>query len=784
MGTPTLEATEAPFRVAEGRIDALKRVALAGPDTPIGFRCWAHCQAAIDHAGEPLVIRRAHALALTLKTFPAIVGPLDVVAGTHLFGEKAGRDSGFDFVEFAPHYYDPPGDALRAGLEHTELTPEQRATVLSCVGRHHELLLGTATAPSPPEEVRAATEAHVLFGGGYCVNHSVRDYGLVVCRGFRALAEEIDTALAACRIEDPDDIQKLVFYRGASAVAHAAEGLGRRYAEVARAEAATCADPARRAELERMAEACERVPAEPARTLFEAVQAIWLAHAITCCEDHINANSIGRLDQILQPYYEADVTAGRMDREGAIQLIELLWLKLYRDYDVQQVVLSGQRPDGTDATNDMTYICLEATRRLGLVRCLSVRLHKGSPRKLLEEATDLLSQGGGIPFFFNDDVIVPALCDKGIPLEDARDYAVIGCVEITIPGRTNPHAVSHNTNLAKCLELALHDGFDPATGRQVGPHTGLLESFGSMREVFEAYKRQVEHFTRIGAFLSNAGEQQQESTFPLPYESILTADCIARGRDITAGGARYNYHSCSAIGIPNVADSLAALDRLVFGTRTIGAEELRRALLADFEGYEPLRQMLLHSAPKYGNDREEVDALAAEVSAHFCETLAGHRARFNGRFHAHLFSFLWHVDPFGRSTGALPDGRKAGQPLAYSLSPTQGRDEQGVTAVLNSLAAIPHDMAAASSSAIIELAPSFFAGEGRNRFVDLLQSAIARGIGQMQFNVVTAERLKLAQEDPENYGNIVVRVSGFSQRFASIGRELQDHIIARVKHEH
>jgi len=783
MAVDVLEATGAPYRVAEGRIDALKRIALGGPDTPIGFRCWAHCQAGLAFAGEPLLIRRAHALALTLETFPVLIGDLDVLAGTHMFGERAGVDSWFDFVEFAPHYFNPPGDALRAGLEHTDLSPERKETILSCIGRQHELLLGPRAVPTAPEEVRAATKAQVLFGGGYCVNHSVRDYGLAARKGFRALAEEADAELAACRIEDPEDIQRIVFYRGASAVAHAAAGLGRRYAKAARAEAASCTDPGRRTELEQMADACDRVPAEPARTLFEAVQAVWFAHAITCCEDHINANSIGRLDQILQPYYEADVAAGRIDREGAIELIELLWLKLYRDYDVQQVVLSGQRPDGSDATNDMTYICLEATRRLGIVRCLSVRLHKHSPRRLVEEATDLLSQGGGIPFFFNDDAIIPALCDKGIPIEDARDYAVIGCVEITIPGKANPHAVSHNTNLAKCFELAIHDGVDPASGEQVGPRTGDLESFGSMREVFEAYKRQVEHFTRVGAFLSNAGEQEQEHTFPLPYESLLTADCIARGKDITAGGALYYYHSCAAIGIPNVADSLAALDRLVFRSSSVSARELRRALAADFEGYEPMRQMLLHSAPKYGNDQEEVDALAAEVSEHFCATLASHRARFGGGFHAHLFSFLWHVDPFGRATGALPDGRKAGQPLAYSLSPTQGRDEQGVTAVLNSLAAIPHHMAAASSSAIIELAPSFFTGEGRSRFVDLLQSAIARGIGQLQFNVVTAERLKLAQEDPENYGNIVVRVSGFSQRFASISRELQDHIIARVKHE-
>jgi len=763
------------------RLERLRERALAGPDTPVGWRCLAYCRAALEHAGDPIILRRAAGLAGTILNFPPSVVDDELIVGSHMFGERPGVDGSLEFPEFASYLFEPPGDRLRELLSGTDLGEAQRQTVLELIGRP-SLFTGEPWSPGQPDEVRLALEATVFMGGGWCTNHSVRDYAKVLRVGFEGIVAEIDARRSALACDDPDRLEELTFLRSASTVAHAAAGIGRRHAVGARALARRCNDADRRAELRAIAKACDRVPARPARTLREAVQALWFAHTITCCEDHINANSIGRIDQILEPYYQADLAAGRITREAALDLITYLWLKLYRDYDVQQAVLGGLRPDGGDATNEVTYLCLEATQRLGLVRCLSVRLHRRAPRELVERATDLLSDGGGIPFFFNDEAIIPALTDKGIPLEEARDYAVIGCVEITIPGRANPHAVSHNMNLAKCLELALHNGWDPRTGAQVGPETGLLAEFPSAGAVFEAYARQVEHFARCGVFVSNAGQLQQQHSAPLPYLSILTEDCIARGRDVTSGGARYNYHSCSAIGIPNVADSLAAMETVVFSDRKLTLEALRQLLLVNFDGAEAERKLLLR-APKYGNDVEEVDRWAGAVAEHYCRTMSAHRTHYGGSFHAHLFSFVWHVDPFGRTTGALPDGRRAGDPLAYSLSPTQGRDEKGVTALMRSLARIPHHLAAGSSSAIIELSPRFFEGDGKRKFVSLLEGAVDLGIGQMQFNVVTAERLVQAQEDPERYGNVVVRVSGFSQRFASIGKDLQDHIIARTKHE-
>ena len=627
-----------------------------------------------------------------------------------------------------------------------------------------------------------ATHGHIFFGWGYSLNHSVRDFARVIDEGFEGIKAEIEAELAGLDWKRPEDIRRRLFLESALKIADAACQMGRRYADHARTLADQADCPDRRAELLRIAEVCDRVPAKPARNLHEALQALWFAHTITFWEDGLNANSIGRIDQMLWPCYERDVRGNGLTRAQAVELLHCFHLKLYQTYDVQQGMVGGQKPDGTDATNDLSYLVLEAIRSLGLIRCQSVRVCSTTPPELLRLACDLVAEGGGIPFFFNDEQIIAALVDKGIPIEEARDYAAIGCVEITIPGRSFPHAVSHMMNVAKCLELALHDGFDTHTDRQVGPHTGDAAAFTSFEQLWDAYTAQLEWWCERAAYWSNCGETAQEDLDPLPYRSILTRDCVARGLDIAWGGARYNYHSTCAIGIPNVADSLAAVRRLVFGEQALTMAELLDALRSNFEGREDLRQMLLHRAPKYGNDEPYVDAIAADVARHYCETMHELRTIRGGRFHAHLFSFVWHVHPCGAGTGALPDGRRAGEPLAYSLSPMQGRDFQGLSAVLNSLARIPHHLAAASSSAIIEVDPKLLEGEGRERFADAVRTALDNGVGQLQFNVVSAETLEDARAHPELHQNLAVRVSGYSYRFCLLDPAMQDHIIQRTKH--
>ena len=624
----------------------------------------------------------------------------------------------------------------------------------------------------------------VFIGAGWVENHSIRDYEKLIRVGFNALRGEIETEISQAATDSPDHADKHSFWLAALAICDAGVLLGERCAHRAADLAGQADSPADRQRLERMVETCKRVPADGARTLAEAVQSLWLLHILTCGEDGINANSLGRLDQILYPYYAADLAAGRLDRTGALALMEELACKLYLEYDVQHITLGGVDAEGNHAVNELSYLILEATRSVEFIRCISVRLSRTSPPEFVQRCCELMARGGGIPFVFNDDCFIPALTERGISLVDARNYAPIGCIELTVPGRANPHAASGWFNSLKCLELALFDGCDPRTGKQLGARTGTLEDCDSFEDVFDAYCRQVETFAQRMVNCCNRGELAQKAGGPLPCWSVMTDDCIKRGRDITDGGAVYNYHSVCFMGTANTADALMAIKALVFEQKRVSPADILAALRANFEGCEPLRQMILNEAPKYGNDIPEVDALARRVADQFISLMDTKRCPHDGRYFVHLFSFMMNV-PFGRDVGATPDGRRHNDPLAYSLSPHQGRDVEGVTAVLNSLARLPHNRAAGATAAIIDINPDLLSGpEGVDRLTQLTQTAVAMGIGQLQWNVTTVERLKKAQEDPENYGNIAVRVAGYSQMFKLVPEDLQDHIIARTKHEH
>ncbi len=624
----------------------------------------------------------------------------------------------------------------------------------------------------------------VFIGSGWIENHSIRDYAKVIRIGFNGIRQEIKKEFSKANTALPDFTQKKIFWEAALRICDSGVLLGTRYAgEATRLAGQTSLSTDEQVRLRHIAEVCTRVPAEGARTLAEATQSLWLLHILTCGEDSINANSLGRLDKILYPYYAADLEAGRLGRQDAVGLMEELACRLYLEYDVQAITLGGVDSDGKDAVNEMSYIILEATRNVGFVRDLSVRLHKHTPLGFSRLACELAARGGGIPFFFNDDCFIPALTERGISLGDARDYAPIGCIELTIPGKANPHAVSGWFNSLKCLELALFDGMDPRSGEQIGPHTGKFISFSSFEDLFTAYCQQVETFADRMVQRCNRGELAQKEAGPLPCLSVMTDDCIKLGRDITDGGAVYNYHSICFLGTANTADAMMALKKLVFEENRVQRAELLDILRDNFDGHETVRQMLLHKTPKYGNDNTEVDAIARRVTDHFITVMDRMESPFSGRYFVHLFSFLKNIS-FGKCVGATPDGRTAEEPLAYSLSAHQGRDVNGVTAMLNSLSRLPHHRAAGASAAIIDIDPVLVDGSGGvERLLQLTLAAAAMGVGQIQWNVTSVERLQKAQEDPERYGNVAVRVAGYSQMFKLIDKELQDHIIARTKHK-
>ncbi len=720
------------------------------------WRDYLYLEGWMRSAGACLPIRNAEALANVIEHMPAVAVGDEPLVGEH------GNDHAM--VNFRPSC----GPEVVARARAAGLPEDHVDRMEQWLDADPFRWMELAPVVSWPDPLRLLQERSVVQVWGTDLNHSIRDYAKVLRLGFSGIRAEADAALAEIRPDEPDAALRMANLTAFRRIADAACGLGKRW---------SAAQP--RASQE--ARACAHVPERPARTFREAVQSLWFAHMITVWEDGVNANGIGRIDQILWPYLERDLDAGRITMEEAADTLAALWLKLYQPYDVQQMMVGGQKADGSDAVNPLSCLVLDVTEAMGFVRCLSARLHNGSPREFVARCVDLVAKGGGIPFFFNDEALVPALSARGISLDDARGYAAIGCIEITIPGKANPHAVSNWINLPKVLEIALNGGRDPRDGVQIGPPTKPLTECATFDDVLASYTTQLEHCARWAAYGSNAAEIAHRSQFRLPYLSILTDDCIARGMDIIEGGARYNYHSSAAMGVPNAADSLVGLREAVYGNGQASPAEMTAALSRDFADAEALRRFLWDRVPKYGNDAVEPDRTAAELVRQYVAIMDRFRSPSGGRFFTHLFTFTLML-PMGRAVGATPDGRRSGEPLAYSVSPGQGRDKSGLTAVIRSLAALPHDQVAASSSAILEADPTLLEGSGREAFVDLLRTAVRLKVGQLQFNVVSADTLRAAQADPDRYANLCVRVSGFSQRFNLLDREMQDHIIARTKH--
>lgn len=733
------------------------------PDFPALGRDVALYRAARDAEASGTQLRARTLLELVRLAPLAIDGGWRLI-GDHLLYPRCELFWGVN----APQIPEPELAAGLARLE-PELTLDELRRQL------RELWSGgrSATAPGTiqPECKNGAavwgenTSERVFMPGGWVENHSVRDYAKLLRLGYGGLKHEIAAELERYPIQATAYVERENFLRAADAVCDAGILLGDRYADLADSDTA---------------ERLRRIVRTGATTFADALQLLWLGHIVSCAEDSINANSLGRLDQILYPYYRADVEAGRIGACEAKEWLVEFAIRLYLTYDVQAITLGGSDRDGNCAVNEVSWLFLDATEEFGEIRDLSVRLHPDTPEPFLKRCVELVLRGGGIPFFFNDACFIPALAARGIALEDARDYAPIGCIELTVPGRANPHAVSGWFSLLKVLELTLHNGRNPANGRQLGPATGELAQFADFEALLAAFHTQVEFFAANMIHCCRHNERLQRNAGPLPALSLLTDDCIRRGRDITDGGAVYNYHSICLMGVPDTADALTALKHCCFDRHDIAPEELLAALQNDFAGREPLRRKLL-ALPKYGNGDDEVDRLAARTAREFI-ALMDRWSEPDNRLFVHLFTFQQNI-PFGHAVGAMPDGRRAGEPLAYSLSAHQGRDLAGVTSFLHSLAKMPHREAAGASAAIIELHPSLFGeGDATELLTRLIRGAVALGVGQMQWNVVSVEELERARKEPERFGNLPVRVAGYSQMFKLVDPELQEHIIARYKH--
>lgn len=667
-------------------------------------------------------------------------------------------------------------------LSQGELTEEEIQEFIELLGRSDDPFKYPYNNVDPDIKLDESENGLIqeMASVGWCIthNHSIIGYEQVLKYGFRGLLEKV----RKIRDEKPElTREQRDLYDAMEMICEASCKIGRKYAELANELSMKC-DGSKKEELLEIKKICERVPEYPAETFHEALQSLWFAHIINTWEDGINANSLGRLDQILYPYYKKDIDSGILTKQKAFELICCLWLKLYRDYDVQQCVVGGCDKNGDCAVNDLSYMMLDATEALDFVRCISVRFSQNTPRAFMRRALEVVGRvQKGVPFFFNDDVMIKALELAGIEKEDARDYAAIGCVEICIPGKTNPHAVTTRCNLLKAIEYALNNGKSMMTPDLTpGIETGTIDTFETFDMLKQAVYKQIIKIVDVACKVTNATIPAAAINYPLPYKSILTEGCMESGLDFNAGGPKYNYYQINLVGIPNLADSLIAIKKLVYDEKRYTLDELVYQLKNDYPD-EAVRLDFINKAPKYGNDFPEVDELASEIMEFTCNYVKTIPSAIGEGFHAQPFTFVWMVD-HGQTTAATPDGRRKGEILAYSMSPMQGRDFNGFTALLNSLSSLPTELAPGTTSAIVEVDPYLFTDRNLDHFVDILMATGKRGLSNIQFNVIDRDTLIDAQKNPDKYKNLAVRVSGFSQKFCLLDEKIQNHIINRTKH--
>jgi formate C-acetyltransferase len=625
--------------------------------------------------------------------------------------------------------------------------------------------------------------------------HLVLGHKRVINMGLRGIKEE-----ALKKLEEMEDREKRKFLEGVVICCDAAKAFAERFAELAE-KIAPEKDEKRREELRKMAENCRRVPYNPPRSFYEAIQALWFNQVISYISYGGSGNifAMGRVDQLLYPFYERDIREGRITKEEAQALIDELVVKSSYNLiplfflgqetasefgaDEELITIGGITRDGKDATNDLSYMILDSVSKLrGLCSNVVVRVHDNSPQDLLMKAAEVCAVTNDLKGFHNDEVIIPGLIENGYSLEDARDYALIGCVEPAGSGDSFPCTSGNDLSLVAPLEMALKNGWMRAFySSMIGPETGDPKEFSTFDEFMEAYKKQLNHLVEFIAKCSEFKDCAYAENYHNPYISSTLEGCIEKGMDMTQGGAKYNFSSISGRGLGTIADSLAAVKKVVYDDRSMSMSELIDVLDNNFEGSEPVRQRLINKVPKFGNDDDYVDSIARDVMSTFCDLVKKQSNEVReGPVRAGAFSYGMMVSD-GWFLGATPDGRRAGTPVSNSLSPSNNAETKGPTALFRSLSKLDQKRLNNGVALNVKLYPSLLqTEEGRMKFASLIRSYFSMGGEEVQFNIVDEKTLREAQEHPEEHRGLVVRVSGYNAYFVDLGKSVQDDIIARA----
>ena len=780
--------------------------------------------------GEPMITRRAKAFLHILQNIPIIIRDEELVVGSTTLAPRGCQT----YPEFSYEWLEAEFDTVATRSADPFYISEDAKREIAEADKYWKgkTTSELATSYMSPEAIRAI-DHNIFTPGNYFYNgvgHVTVHYDWILAVGFKGIAAKAKKALEEADFGDADYAKRSHFLNAVILSCEAAIIYAERYSDLARKMAEKETDAERKRELLQISENCANVPANGARSFWEACQAFWFVQQLLQIESSGHSISPGRFDQYMYPYYKADLEKGATTREFAQELIDCIWVKLndlnkcrdaasaegFAGYSLfQNLIVGGQNAEGLDVTNDLSFMCISASMHVMLPQpSLSIRVWNGSPHDLLIHAATLTRTGVGLPAYYNDEVVIPSLMSRGLTLQDAREYNIIGCVEPQKAGKTEGWHDAAFFNMCRPLELVFSDGME--NGELVGIHTGDVAQMTTFEEFYDAYKKQMNYAISLLVNADNAIDVAHAERCPLPFLSGMIEDCIGRGKTVQEGGAIYNFTGPQGFGIANMADSLYVIKKLVFEEKKLTLAQFREALAENYgkglpvsktaqvvaetvkelraagkqvspeeiaaavaqltkptDKYDKLLEMI-EEVPKFGNDIEEVDAFARDVAYTYKNPRGG-------MFQAGLYPVSANV-PLGAQTGATPDGRLAGRPVADGVSPSAGKDVHGPTAAANSVSRLDHYIASNGTLFNQKFHPSALSGRaGLENFVALIRSYFDQKGSHMQFNVVSRETLLDAQKYPEKYKHLVVRVAGYSALFTTLSRSLQDDIINRTE---
>ncbi len=792
------EGTEVPDGPTP-RLKALKENFLKQVPTITTHRARAVTEYTKKHPGMPKIMLRAKCFKSCCETAPLVIQDNELIVGNPCGAPRAGAFSPDIAWRWLADELDTigtrPQDPFYISEEDKkymkeELFPywEGKSLDEHCEDQYRDAGVWELSG----ESFVSDCSYHQVNGGG----DSNPGYDVILMKkGMLDIQNEAKEHLKNLDYSNPEDIDKIYFYKSVIDTTEGVMIYSRRLSEYARQKADQESDPKRKAELYQIAENCAHVPAHKPRTFWEAVQAVWTIESLLPVEENQTGMSIGRVDQYMYPFYKADKEAGRLNDYQAfeiagcmlIKMSEMMWVtseggsKFFAGYQpFVNMTLGGVTRQGRDATNDLTYLLMDAVRHVRIYQpSVACRIHNKSPQKYMRKIVDVVRSGMGFPACHFDDTHIKMMLAKGVSIEDARDYCLMGCVEPQKAGRLYQWTSTSYTQWPIAIELVLNRGVPLWYGKQVTPDLGPLSQYDSFEKFDAAVKEQIKYITRLTAAATTISQRVHRDMAPKPLMSIMYEGCMENGRDVSAGGAMYNFGPGVVwSGLATYADSMAAIKKLVFDDKKYTLEELNKALVADFEGYDQVRSDCL-DAPKYGNDDDYADLICNDI-IHFTEI--------EHRKYRTLYSILCHGTlsisnntPFGEMTGATANGRKAWTPLSDGISPTQGADYKGPTAIIKSVSKMANDdMNLGMVHNFKLMAGLLDTPEGENGLITLLRTACQYGNGEMQFNYLDNATMLDAQKNPEAHRDLVVRVAGYSAFFVELCKEVQDEIISRT----